>query len=185
MKVKEVILYAAALLGDKAEVENFFKGTSTNAKEQVDMLLSCFNMVENELALDYVPLMTEEKFSLTSGKLPYSLLKQDVVRIVHVKGADGEYIPFRIFAQYLEVGEGAKQVTVQYAYTPKAKTIEQDSDFRAGVSARLMAYGVAAEYCVAMGMCSEAAVWDKKYKECIASARSVGRKDSMPSRRWV
>ena len=185
MKVKEVILNAAALLGDKAEVENFFKGTSTNAKEQVDMLLTCFNIVENELALDYVPLITEENFSIVSGKIPYSLLKQDVVRIVHVKGADGEYLPFRIFAQYLEVGEGRKEITVQYAYTPKAKTIDQDSEFKSGASVRLMAYGVAAEYCVAMGMCTEAAIWDKKYKECIAAARSVGRKDSMPSRRWV
>ncbi len=182
MKVKDVVLKAAALLGEAETVEAFIKGTNTAGKKQAELFLTCFNLVENELALDYIPLLKEEYLTAENGKIVYSDFSLDVVRIVRVRDKNGASMPFSLFADYMQVdGDGAY---VTYAYTPKEKTFTGESDFTVGVSVRLMAYGVAAEYCMAMGLYEESAHWDKKYKEGIEGARSVERK-KMPSRRWV
>ena len=63
--------------------------------------------------------------------------------------------------------------------------IEDDSDFSGGVSARLMSYGVASEYSLAVGAFEEAALWDKKYKDAISMLYKRGKGGRMPSRRWA
>lgn len=183
MKVKNIMIKAARLLGNADNVQSYLSGVGTSGKEQADLLLTCFNLVENELALDYIPLIKEETFTLTNGKLAYSKFSSSVVRILRVEDKNGETVPFRLFASYMEADE--KTVTVRYAYTPVEKTINSESEYAVGVSERLLAYGMAAEYCTALGLYEEANVWDKKYKEGIEAARRVGTKSKLPSRRWV
>lgn len=183
MKVKDIMMKAAFLLGNADDLKNYLDGIGTNGKKQAELLLQCFNLVENELALDYIPLVKEEKFTLENGKLPYSAFSSSVVRILRVEDENGENVPFRLFAAYMEADK--KTVIVRYAYTPEEKTIDGESAYLAGVSERLIAFGMAAEYCTALGMYAEAAIWDKKYKEGIEAARTVGTKQKLPSRRWV
>lgn len=39
-----------------------------------------------------------------------------------------------------------------------------------GITGRMLAYGVAAEYCIVEGM-AEAVTWDKRYKDALAAAK--------------
>lgn len=183
MKVKDIVIKAAALLGGADEVKTYLAGSSTNGRAKAELLLSCFNIVENELALDYIPLIKEESFTTADGEIDYASFSEDVVRILEVRNTRGAKIPFRLFASYMETDPDT--VTVRYAYTPKEKTATDESDFRAEISERVMAFGTAAEYCTAIGVYEDARVWDKKYKEGIEAARSIGVKKKMPSRRWA
>ena len=183
MKVSDVMIMAAVQLGIGDGVKGYVNGTNSLYKQQSELLLQCFNLVENELALDYIPLVKQETLTLTDKKIYYEAFDSDVVRII--KGADehGASLPYKLFAAYMEVD--AEKAVVTYAYTPTPKTMTEESDFQAFVSERLFSYGMAAEYCMATGLYEEAVVWDKKYKEGIEGARQLARGGKMASRRWA
>ena len=182
MKVSDVVVMAAVQLGIGDSVKAYVNGTSSLYKSQGELLVHCFNLVENELALDYIPLIKQETLAVNKGKLAYESFTSDVVRIVKVTDEKGVNLPYKLFASYMEVD--AKQVCVTYAYTPNVKVLTDESDFQAFVSERLFSYSMAAEYCMATGLYEEAVVWDKKYKEGIEAARRVARGGRMPSRGW-
>lgn len=183
MKVKDIMMKAAELVGNADELQNYFDGTSsTLGKKQAELLLTCFNFVENELALDYIPLIKEEAFTPNGGKISYSDFSSSIVRILRVE-ANGKAVPFRLFAAYMEADE--RSVVVRYAYTPTEKAADGESEYRTGVSERLIAFGMAAEYCTALGRYEEAGIWDKKYKEGIEAIKKIGTKRKLPSRRWA
>ncbi len=183
MTVREVVMRAAEELRIVTEVANYFDGVDLRGEEKAKLLLTCFNMVESELALDYLPLTAEEKINSISGQIQYSQLKNAPVRIVQVRNANGEAIEFKLFAQYLQAQKGA--LTVVYTYTPAEKDIHGDCAFPAHIAGRLMVYGIAAEYAMAMGEFSESALWDKKYKDAIEAAYEMKSGGKMPSRRWA
>ena len=102
MTVKEVVLLAAEELRIAAEVKAYWDGTNLNGEEKARLLLTCFNMVENELALDYLPLTSEEKLSSSTGQIQFVQLKNAPVRILQVKNAKGEALDFKLYAKYLQ-----------------------------------------------------------------------------------
>ena len=61
MTVKEVVMLAAEELRIATEVAEYFDGESTIGQAKADLLLTCYNLVENELALDYFTLIKEDK----------------------------------------------------------------------------------------------------------------------------
>ena len=168
MKVKEVMLTAATELGIVDDVRAYIDEGNEKGKKQAELLLECFNLVENELALDYLPLVKKESYIPQAGKVFYTQFSSPVARILSVENGFGEEIEFRVFATYLEVD--ATVVNVRYAYAPTEKTMSGESDYQFAASERLLAFGMAAEYLAALGLLEEASVWDKKYKEGIQAA---------------
>lgn len=183
MKVKEVVLLAAAQLGIEEEVSAYFAGTDSCGKKNAELLLTCFNLVENELALDYLPLVYEETYTTETGLIYYERLEKSVVRVLEVTDIWENPLEFKIFPKYLKTQ--ATMLKIKYSYAPEEKTIDGDSDFDGLVSKRLMAAGVATEYALAMGLFEEASVWDKKYKEAIEATRALAPYKRISSRRWV
>lgn len=183
MTVKEILLAAAGELGILGEVEGFLSGTSTDGETEANALLRCFNLVENEVALDYLPLLAEEEMESDAGVIYYSALSREAVRVLGVRDEWGNEVPFTLFPEYLKTQP--QKVCVRYSYLPKAKTFEDKSDFTLNASVRLLSYGVAAEYALANGMFEEAAVWDKKYKDAIKAAYCSKPSRRIRSRRWA
>ncbi len=183
MKVKECILSAATQLGIGDDIEEYFSGASTLGEADALCLLRCFNLVENELALDYLPLFCEDTLESGTGAVFFSELSQAAVRIVKVMDERGEELPFTLFPEYLKTQAG--KLVIRYTYTPKEKGFEDESSFVLYASVRLFAYGIAAEYALANGLFEEAAVWDKKYKDAIAAAYRSRKAKKIQSRRWV
>lgn len=183
MTVKEVILKSAELVGVSEAVTAYLETGNADGKAETETLLRCYNFVENALALDYLPLFTEESVEAASGEVAYSALSKAATHIVSVKNEAGESLAFRIFPLSLKTAAG--NVTVRYAYAPTEKGLEDGVEAAPAVSARLLAYGVAAEYCTARGFYEEAAVWEARYKKAIAAAAERGRSRKIQSRRWV
>ena len=182
MKVKEIIIAAAKLLGLEQEAAAYFNGGGAD-NEDMQLLLDCFNEIENELALDYFPLVTEEKKSSVSGQFGYSDFNNVVSRVLRVTDEYGNAIPFKLYARYMTTQPGG--VVIVYTYSPKSKGFYDDSDFVTGVSERLFAYGIAAAYTMVKGLYEECAIWDKKYKDAIAYAGRTMRSKQIKGRVWV
>lgn len=184
MTVKEVILTAATELGIKEEVQGFFDGNVFGVnKRKTELLLDCFNLVENEIALDYLPLYAEDELYSETGVVEYAAMEHSVVRVLRVMDEWGNSVPFTVFPEYVRAQPG--KLKVAYTYAPTKKTLGEESDFRVQVSARLLAYGVAAEYALATGLYEESAVWDKKYKDAITAAYKARPSRKLRSRRWA
>ena len=184
MTVKECMELAAVHLGIEEPIDSYFQagGTAEDQKKGT-LLLSCFNIVENELALDYFPLIAEDTLESEGGIIDFSSLKNDAVRITKVTDEWGNETEFQLFPSYLKTQPG--KVCVTYTYTPKKKAMGEKSDFYTSVSVRLISYGMAAEYAMATGLFEDASVWDKKYKEGIRAAYRVQKCKRIRSRRWV
>jgi hypothetical protein len=182
MTVKEVIMEAAEMVGAE-KVKEYIEDSASGGERQAEVLLRCFNIVENELALDYLPLKCEETFQTQTGAIEYSALSKKAVRILSVKDESGNSVPFKMFPDKLKAQSGILQIL--YSYLPDEKKMNGESDFKTLASKRLFAYGVAAEYCLSCGLYEEAAVWDRKYKEAIAAVYKAHPPRRIASRRWV
>ena len=183
MTVKEIIIAAAAELGFGDEVRAYIDGTADEGKTKTENLLRCFNLVENEVALDYLPLYAEEELETETGAVEYETLERPVVQVLAVEDEWGNSVKFKLFPKYLKTQAG--KIKLRYTYMPAEKGLDEDSDFTLQASVRLFSYGVAAEYALANGLFEEAAVWDKKYKDAIAAAYRLRSAKKIRSRRWV
>ena len=183
IKVKEVIRLAAELVGRSdlaAEAEK-----ESSLKEELLLFLHCFNLVENEIALDYFPLKRRETLLPENGKLLYTQFSEAPVSVLKVTDTRAHGLPFEAFPTHLDVKGYHGEVAVSYAYAPREKGIADDSDLGGRISARLIAYGAAAEFLLATGRFSEAATFDKKYREALVAANNVRRRLLIRGRRWA
>jgi hypothetical protein len=182
MTVLECVLAAASEIGIGEEVLRYTQGEAGGEK-MVSNLVRCFNLVENQLALDYLPLFAEDEFYSETGVIDFSSLTKSPIRIVKVRDAVGQDLKFTLFPAYLKPEVG--KVIVRYSYAPKEKTLQDSSDFLLYASVRLFAYGMAAEYFTASGLYEEAAVWNVKYKDAIKAAYQQSPNRKIKTRRWI
>ena len=183
MTVKEILIAAATELNIASEVEGYLNGSMPSAKKQTDTLLKCFNIVENALAMDYLPLIVEEEIVSSTGTVHFSQLQRKAVRIIGVTDGAGNESAYKLFPEYITAQAG--KLRVKYCYAPEEKTLEGESDFILYASVRLFAYGIAAEYALINGMYEDVGMWDKKYKQAIAAAYRSSRNKRIRARRWV
>ncbi len=186
MKVKSVLSLAAANLGR----EDLVAAVNNCAEEpigEVASLLRCYNLVENEIALDYFPLKNEETLTVYGGVIPYAQLSYAPVTVFSVKDLCGRPIDFEVRPAnvFLPAGKEEQTVTLAYSYSPKEKSFTDDTEFRGKISGRLLSFGVAYEFCLSCGQYAEAATWEKKYREALRAANILRRRLSVRSRRWI
>ena len=110
MTVKEVVELASELVGVAEEVQAFLGVDGDVGEVETANLVRAFNLVENELALDYFPLFCEEVMEVESGRLYYKDLSRAAVRICSVESENGDKIPHKIFSEYMQVDRGRVEV---------------------------------------------------------------------------
>ena len=182
MLVKNIILAAATSLGILEKIRDVIECRTPTCQES-ELLVSCYNLVENEVAREYIPLIMEETFETDTGVIYYSQLSEKAVRILKTQNGFGTDIPCALFPDYLKTQAG--KITVRYSYAPKEKTLEDECAFTWRVSENLLVYGVVAEYYLAGGFFEESAVWEKKYKDAVAAAYRAKPAKRISARRWM
>ena len=117
-------------------------------------LLSCFNLVEKELALDYLPLYATH--TCNSTVVSYDEFEYDPVRSV------GCNCGYKMYPTYIE----SKEVitSIQYAYTPNKKELYDECSYSKEF-AKCLSYGIVAEFLLTQGFYEESLLWQKKYKK--------------------
>ncbi len=184
MKVKEVLALAAATLGRDDLAAEVYDLTGEPAGELAS-LLRCYNLVENEIALDYFPLRHRQTFLPENGVVPFTQFNFAPVSITAIE-CESRPAKYDVYCDHLKIHvKPGERVTVLYSYSPAQRKWEDDSSFSEKISARLLAYGVASEFCLSHGQFSEAAMWEKKYREALKAANIIRRKLAVRSRRWA
>lgn len=185
MKVKDIIIYACRLIGRDDVAAAFLSGETLTAEqsETVETLLYCQSAVEDELARFYFPLVREEQLASADGQYEFSSFALPPVKILSVKSGGAE-VNYRLLTKGIKAE--ANQITVTYGYSPQKKNISDESEYSAPIGERLIAAGVAAEFCVINGEVKEAELWEGVYRREIDRAqKKCDRPAHIPPRRWV
>ena len=184
MTIKDIVKSAATFL-NLTNVTSYLDSSSagdTATLNAVDSLTRLSNLVISELAASYLPMTCAETLDATDGKIIFSELTHNVTRIVSVKNKFGHDAEFRLYPEYIKVFGG--EYTVEYEYAPENYGLNDTTGFKNDVTAALLGYGVAAEYCVTQGRFEEAILWRKRYTagvERVALPKSA----KMKGRCWL
>ena len=182
MQVKDIVKRAARNLGREDLVSALDKD---ELEGEARTLVDCYNFVENEIALDYLPLKAEEEFTPEENGIAYSRFSHAPVNVMRVRTPAGGRVDFELFPALLRLPDGTGAVRVVYAYAPAKKGISDESEFTGKISERLLSYGVSSEFCLVRGQYSEAAVWERKYREALRAACSSAGTLRIRARRWA
>ncbi len=164
MILKDVLKTAAVFL-NLTDVTEYIDGTSATPTQTtlaaVDSLTRLTNLVISELAASYSPMVCSETVATTDGKIIFADLSHNVTRILSVKNQFGQDAEFKLYPEYLKAFGG--EYSVEYEYAPENYGMSDTVGFNAKITAALLGYGVAAEYCVTQGRFEEAVLWRKRY----------------------
>ena len=154
-------------------------------KADLELLIFCAGFVTDEIAAEYVPLYRTETVAIKDGKIRVSALSEAVTDIVSVS-VDGAKRRFGVLRDEIVLGEKKSgSASVTYCTVPQKVQLDGFLPWPGDtVSARIVGYGVACEYCIVNGM-SEATLWDKRYKDALAAMRRTKREVRVKQRRWI
>ena len=156
MKVSEVIELSAVLL----DIEL--------TEEVKNDLLKCYNLVEQELATDYFPILEVDKFFNVEDKIYFKDFTRKPYLIRGIQDFRGDKVDYRINPAYIEIKKNYDGGTffVKYYYIPAEKSLYSTCTYGAEYVS-ILKYGSAAEYCLQQGNFELAKIYSDKYKERI------------------
>ena len=185
MDLKTVVYYAAMFL----QLEDVTEALESDSEyigetaDEIDRLTRCANLVLSETAADYMPLKTREEIYCENGEMLFTQLSKPVIDVFSVSSAAGVTVPFKqYFDRLILPKEGS--YTVEYGYAPEKLALDDPLPYTERVSARVIAYGTACEYCIISGMTDEAVLWDKRYKDALHLAAIQKSEKRVAKRRW-
>ncbi len=183
MKVLDVIKLVCDFVGEKELRAKLEADETLSAREQekVALLQRCFNLVNQEIATDYLPFLTKEQVS--GSVIQFSSLSKNVVHVMEIKNRFGMNLKFKLFPNYVEVEGNAKSIT--YSFFPDECNLQDEVEKFCGLSQRIYAYGVASEYLLIDGVSSDAEIWENRYKESLFMLSQKRGEHTLPKRRWL
>ncbi len=164
MTIKDIIKTAAVFL-NLTDVTEYLNGNvqtpAANTLSAVNSLTGLTNLVIAELAASYVPMTCTETVQTDDGKIVFASLTHNVTRILSVKNSFGHDAEFKLYPEYIKVFGG--EYTVEYEYAPANYGLNDAVGFNGKITAALLGYGVAAEYCITQGRFEESLLWRQRY----------------------
>lgn len=146
-----------------------------------DTFLSCYRLVESELALDYFPLYYEEILNKdATGKIKYYDFEYNPIRIICVKSLDGKDLKFKLFPKSLKIlaGEVENKVSIKYTHLPKSKeNLDDESSYSLEEYFNIFTFGILQEYYLQLGDYDEANNYCKLYKKEISELYNSMKKE--------
>ena len=187
MNIKDIIAAAATLLNREDICNYLISGEVddlTSTVKDLDIMLRCFNLVENEIALEYKPLVCIENITTENGIVNFDILTKPIIEIIKVEDESGNKLNYKLFHTYLKTKP--ENIVVYYTYIPEKKLLTGISDYtEVEIPQRVLAMGIACEFSLISAMYDEAVMWDKRYKDSLDRMTSKKIKQVMPARRWV
>lgn len=170
MNVKDVVKYSATFLGRESVIK-YLNGENTDADDNVlatvDTFTRCVNLVVNELAASYLPMTKKRIFKTDNGRIYYKDFSETVLEIIGVYDDCENEIPFTQSAEYVETVYS--EYAVEYAYLPPNYGLTDEIGYKENVvSARIIAYGVAAEFCITERAFDESVMWRKRFTDALS-----------------
>ena len=161
MTGKDCIATAMTYAGlDNIKKSYLSSSPSEQATDTAQKLKVFLQGVLNEIAIGFVKLTKTEKFECEGEILPYVVINPRLYEVICVKKNGRKIYPQRT-ADGLALDCGEYEIT--YCYLPQAEE-EEEIPFGRMISEECIAYGIASEYFLAMGMAEEASAFDQKFR---------------------
>ena len=97
MKVKNIVRSAAAAL-DLSGAVKYCDDGDESGKAEAEELLRLYCETEKDVAVNYMPILFEEKTSATDGKIEYAALSKPFLRTAYLLSESGERASYRAYA---------------------------------------------------------------------------------------
>lgn len=165
MKVEDIVKEVLVRLGD---YDKFNPDNLPENDVQICLIVKCINMIQSEIATDYLHIETKESVLLTNGSIGYDKLKKRLINLKKVS-QNGRKIKARIFPNEI-VCEADGIVDLYYYYLPDDVKIGQVLELSPQVTLNLITNGVLGEYCLLQGRYEDSVFYDKKYREMLKIA---------------
>ena len=185
MTVKEIIEKTATLL-NKGDVVKYLKTGATEnysrVLEDVEILVGCYNVIQEEIASSYYKFKKVEKFSPENGVIKLDRFSSNPFAIIAIKDEKGCKLDAKILPTEIKVN---KTAVIEYYYIPNYKNLEDICNFTGtSVSARTLCYGIMTEYLLIKGSFEEAGTWHSKYVDAINLLALNGKRLKVKGRVW-
>ncbi len=187
MLAYEVIKAACQFSDNDALADKIMSGedfdTSFTEEEKLTLTryLECLNYLQEEVASEFKPLKTTEKFKTENFKIDFSVFKKTPLQILSVKDLKGGKVKFKVFPTYLMAF--ANEVEVTYGATPEK--LDFDSPIEVDLPQRVLGYGVAREYYLRQGLTEDAEIWESRFKGSLKLILRKRAGTTLPRRRWL
>ncbi|MBE7076138.1 MAG: hypothetical protein E7375_03650 [Clostridiales bacterium] len=184
MTVKDILKLTCEFVGEREILSKLITSSSLTEREQekLNIMTNCFNLINQEIASDYLPFLTKEEIVVEKSTIDFLDLSKRVVNVYEIRDKFGKNLRFRNFSNYIEVFGKAK--TIVYSYLPNNFAVEDEVEMYNGLSARVYAYGVASEYLLVDGLSEDAAIWENRFKDSLFVLSRKRGEHLMPKRRW-
>lgn len=169
MKLKECIALAVSML-------------DVNEEESAGLLVICANNCLDEITSEYLPLKCEALAQANDGKILYSDLGEvyDIVSVTK----NGKKVDYELMPSYIKVNKD-DVYSVKFCCRPPTLTPEDDVPNINRLTARILAYGIAAEYLLIKGFYDEAVTYDQRFKDALKRAAYGSGEKRIKLRRWL
>jgi len=161
---------------------------SPHEAREFDILFQCTRAVIDEIGREYMPLtITVPVQTNTEGVVEHRTMPHRVLEIISVKSIAGQKLSFLREVDRIRVANITTFTTilVTYKYTPQPQSLTSRVEFDGTrIGRRLIAFGVAAEFCIRQGLIDEAALWDRRYKDALLAALRPLREKRVKARRF-
>lgn len=186
MTVREIIKLVCDFVGEKelsAKLDSAsFAAYTDREQEKLDLLVQCFNLVNQEIASDFLPFLTKEEVDVNNSILNFSELGKVVINIYEIKNRFGKCLRFKLYPNYVEVYGHAKKVV--YSFLPADKILSNEVEMFCGLSGRIYAYGIASEFLLIDGLSEDAEIWEDRFKESLFVLSRKKGEHILPKRSW-
>lgn len=119
-----------------------------------DELLNCFNLVENQMAMDYFPLYKTHQCD--SKTVYYSEFEYNPIRIISCN------CKFKVHEEYIESKDIINEII--YSYAPNKKDFSDECTYNIEFL-DCYVYGIISEFLLRHMFYDEASYWNEKYKK--------------------
>lgn len=187
MTVKEILKTASTLL-NRADIKNYLNGEAVDdylqVEEDFNLLLSCYNLVEEEIATDYFNLTHCETFTVVDGVVSCNDFSNNPLAVLSVKNLNGKAVNATIKPDGIYTKES--KIVVEYTYVPENKTENDLSSFENTlISKRALALGTITEFSLIKGDYEEAVMWHKKYLTALTNCLARKKVNKIKERKWL
>jgi len=189
LEVKKILKNVATylqLLELESAIENSAEATDEQT-EELKLLVSCVNFVNNLIATNYLKLYkTIKKFVSASYEITFdSIDTEPILDIVSVKDMYGDKVPFSITSNGVKTNYSG-YVNITYSHFPKDVEIDgKIEEYKTKLNERIFAYGVASEYLFIRGNIDDASMWDTRFKRELLTLTRPSHSIKMPVRKFV
>jgi hypothetical protein len=189
VNVKQIITLAATYLQLEDVLNMSLLGggvlTPTEQTEKnFNLLLRAVNLVQDELACDYIALKHSETVVVNDERILFDTLQKRLLQVYFIKNEVGEAVSYRLYPNYIKIENGT--YLLEYSYLPDEVAVEGQLElFSNKISERMLAYAVASEYALINGLFDEATTWKKRFEDAMRVATNKKSAVTLPTRRWL